>query len=81
MNESSDVRRRGMGLMILGQPEERARALGLEVVSLNASLNAVRFYKRAGYVAQEGSKYRLPSGVEIPCVPLVKRLILSTDAI
>jgi hypothetical protein len=70
-----------MGLMILGQPEERARALGLEVVSLNASLNAVRFYKRAGYVAQEGSKYRLPSGVEIPCVPLVKRLILSTDAI
>jgi ribosomal protein S18 acetylase RimI-like enzyme len=73
---SPDVRRRGVGLMILGLLEERARALGLEVLSLNASLNAVRFYKRAGYVAQEGAKYRLPSGVEIPCVPMVKRIML-----
>ena len=77
---SPDVMRRGVGLTILGLLEERARALGLEVLSLNASLNAVRFYKRAGYVAQEESKYRLPSGVEIACVPMVKRLI-STDGV
>ncbi len=77
---SPDVERRGVGLMILGLLEERARGLGLEVLSLNASLNAVRFYKRAGYVAQEESKYRLHSGVEIPCVPMVKRLVPSSEA-
>lgn len=76
-----DVMRRGVGLMILGLLEERARALGLEVVSLNASLNAVQFYERAGYVAQEESKYRLASGVEIPAVPMLKRLMVSKDAI
>ncbi len=78
---SPDVMRRGVGLMILGLLETRARALGLEVLSLNASLNAVRFYKRAGYVAQDESKYRLVSGIEIPCVPMVKRLMLPTEAI
>ena len=72
---SPNVGRRGVGLMLLGLLEERARALGLEVLSLNASLNAVRFYHRAGYVAHEESKYRLVSGVEISCVPMVKRLI------
>lgn len=66
--------RRGVGLMILGQLEERARALGLDAVSLNASLNAVGFYQRAGYLGQDKSKYRLASGVEIACVPMVKRL-------
>src|SRR5687768_8850843 len=60
---SPDVMRRGVGLMILGLLEEQARALNLEVLSLNASLNAVQFYLRAGYVAQKESKYRLTSGV------------------
>jgi len=77
---SPDVMRRGAGLMILGVLEERARALGLEALSLNASLNAVRFYQRAGYVAQKESKYRLRSGVEIACVPMLKRLMLSESA-
>ncbi len=75
------VRRRGVGLMILGLLEERGRALDLEVLSLNASLNAVRFYQKAGYVAQEESKYRLYSGVEIACVPMVKRLMLPANAV
>jgi putative acetyltransferase len=78
---SPDVGRRGVGLMILGWLEERGRALGFEVLSLNASMNAVGFYERAGYVALEKSKYRLTSGVEIACIPMVKRLILSSDAV
>ena len=73
---SPDLGRRGVGLMILCRLEERARDLGLEALSLNASLNAVRFYQRAGYLAQEESKYRLSSGVEIPCVPMYKSLTL-----
>lgn len=67
--------RRGIGLELLKKLEERARALGLGVLRLNASLNAVPFYKRAGYVAQEESKYRLSNGVEIACVPMVKAIM------
>jgi GNAT superfamily N-acetyltransferase len=64
--------RRGIGLKMLQKLEERARALGLDQLRLNASLNAVPFYQRAGYVGQEESKYRLSTGVEIACVPMVK---------
>jgi putative acetyltransferase len=64
--------RRGIGLEILRKLEERARALELPMLRLNASLNAVPFYEKAGYVGQERSTYRLSTGVEIACVPMVK---------
>lgn len=71
--------RRGIGLELLRKLEERAVVLGLGVLRLNASLNAVPFYKRAGYVAQEQSKYRLSTGVEIACVPMVKLISVEAD--
>ena len=66
--------RRGIGLAILRKLEERASTQGLSELRLNASLNAVPFYEQAGYVAQEPSKYRLLTGVEIACVPMIKTL-------
>ncbi len=66
--------RQGIGLKVLQKLEERARTFGLEELRLNASLNAVPFYKHAGYLAQAASKYRLSSGVEIACVPMVKAI-------
>ncbi len=66
--------RRGIGLKVLETLEERARALGLEELRLNASLNAVPFYKSAGYLGHEESKYRLSTGVEIACVPMRKEI-------
>jgi putative acetyltransferase len=71
--------RRGIGLRVLQKLEERARALGLEQLRLNASLNAVPFYKRAGYVGKEESKYRLSTGVEIACIPMVKSVTRGTQ--
>lgn len=71
---SPKAERRGIGLEILEKLEEAARDLGLDLLHLNASLNAVPFYQKAGYVAQEASKYRLHSGVEIPCIPMVKTI-------
>lgn len=65
---------RGIGLSLLRKLEERGRALGLEALRLNASLNAVPFYKRAGYVGKEESRYRLSTGVEIACVQMVKAI-------
>ena len=72
--------RRGIGLEILGKLEERASDLGLSELRLNASLNAVPFYEKAGYVAQERSKYRLLTGVEIACVPMVKAMSREAEA-
>lgn len=65
---------RGVGLALLRQMDEQARAHRLSVLHLYASLNAVPFYKRAGYVAQEQSKYRLSTGVEIACVPMTRTI-------
>ena len=70
----------GIGLEVLRKLEERATALGLKVLRLNASLNAIPFYEKAGYVAQERSKYRLLTGIEIACVPMVKAMSQETDA-
>ena len=72
--------RRGIGLEVLRKLEERACTLGLSVLKLNASLNAVPFYQKAGYVAQERSKYRLLTGVEIVCVPMVKGITRESEA-
>jgi putative acetyltransferase len=68
---STGAGRRGIGMEVLGKLEARASALGLKVLRLNASLNAVPFYEKAGYVAQDKSRYRLSTGVEIACVPMV----------
>jgi putative acetyltransferase len=62
----------GLGLEILRKLEETGKLLELEKLRLNASLNAVPFYERAGYLAQEASTYRLQNGVEIACVPMIK---------
>ncbi|HYG09800.1 MAG TPA: GNAT family N-acetyltransferase [Pyrinomonadaceae bacterium] len=77
---SPSAGRRGIGLEVLRKLEERARANGLKVLRLNASLNAVPFYERAGYVPQEQSKYRLATGVEIACVPMTKAIASESDA-
>lgn len=76
---SPEAGRRGVGLGLLQKLDERARSHGLAVLRLYASLNAVPFYKRAGYVAREQSKYRLSTGVEIACVPMVKTIDQSEE--
>ncbi len=71
---SSEVARRGIGKAILQKLEERARDLNIESVKLDASLNAIAFYKSAGYEPQLKTKHRLTLGVEIGCVLMTKKL-------
>ncbi|HEX8178687.1 MAG TPA: GNAT family N-acetyltransferase [Pyrinomonadaceae bacterium] len=66
--------RRGVGLLLLRTLEARARDLGLAALQLDASLNAVPFYQRAGYERRQQMKHRLASGVEIACVRMTKEL-------
>jgi N-acetylglutamate synthase-like GNAT family acetyltransferase len=78
---SPETKGQGVGLKLLQKLEEQGRDLGFEALHLNASLNATGFYQRAGYVALEESKYRLASGVEIRCVPMIKALVPEADTI
>jgi GNAT superfamily N-acetyltransferase len=71
---SPQAGRRGIGLELLRKLEERAAVLGWGALTLNASLNALPFYQKAGYVAEKESKYRLTNGVVIACVPMVKSI-------
>lgn len=73
---SPEVVRRGVGSSILRLLEERARELGLKSLKIDASLNAVPFYKSAGYEPQKEMNHRLASGVEIGCVLMTKELSL-----
>ena len=77
---SPEAKGLGAGLKLLQKLEERGRDLGLKALHLYASLNAVEFYKRAGFEGQEEAKYRLPTGIEIRCVPMVKELMPEADA-
>ncbi len=71
---SPEVARRGVGKTILQKLEERAQDLNIKLLKLDASLNAVPFYKSEGYKPQKETKHRLTSGVEIGCVLMVKEL-------
>lgn len=76
----AEAKGRGVGRELLRKLEERGRDLGLAALHLNASLNAVEFYRQAGFVAREKKMYRLASGTEISCVPMVKELKADADA-
>ena len=65
---------RGIGALLLGAVEDAARAAGRERLFLSASLNAVPFYRRKGFVAVREEMYPHRSGVEIPSVFMEKWL-------
>ncbi|EZP26409.1 GNAT family N-acetyltransferase [Pseudomonas sp. RIT288] len=69
-----DFMQRGLGRRVLVFLEDLARDLGLTEVCLDATLNAVDFYRRCGYVGEESAVYQSPSGLRLACVPMVKTL-------
>ena len=65
---------RGIGALLLRALEDAARAAGCERLYLSASLNAVPFYARAGFVAVREELYPHRSGIGIPSVFMEKWL-------
>ncbi|ATN12237.1 GNAT family N-acetyltransferase [Pseudomonas sp. FDAARGOS_380] len=65
---------RGFGKAMLAHLEHVAQQQAIEQVVLDATLNAVSFYRACGYVGDEQAVYRSPSGLVLACVPMVKRL-------
>ena len=69
-----DFMQRGLGKRVLFFLEDLARELGLAEVCLDATLNAVDFYRRCGYIGEGSAIYQSPSGLQLACVPMVKKL-------
>jgi putative acetyltransferase len=66
---------RGVGRALLEAMEAEATQGGFSQTRLNATLNAVGFYERTGYVQHGLDQNRLPSGVELPCIDMRKNLL------
>jgi ribosomal protein S18 acetylase RimI-like enzyme len=66
--------RRGIGSRLLELAESFGRARGASAVQIEASLGAIEFYKRHGFVETARGNVALPSGFEMPCVFMRKEL-------
>jgi GNAT superfamily N-acetyltransferase len=66
--------RRGVGSALLRAAEAEARARGASSLDIDASLAAVDFYTRHGFVETGRGNHRLWSGRSMPCVFMKKTL-------
>lgn len=67
----------GIGRELLRSLEDAAGVAGLKRLQLSATLNAVAFYERAGYVREGPAAHRLSTGEELSCVRMSKDLVSS----
>jgi GNAT superfamily N-acetyltransferase len=66
--------RRGIGAAIMRQLEQIARANGLRRLVLDATLNAVEFYRSMGFEGHARGTYASPRGLSLACIPMTKTL-------
>jgi GNAT superfamily N-acetyltransferase len=66
--------RQGIGRQMISLLEYLAIEAGLTQLRLDSTLNAVAFYRAAGYVGDTVAKYVSPSGVSLDCISMVKVL-------
>ena len=64
----------GIGKRLLAALEQLARQRGMVRLRLSASLNAVPFYRAAGFVALREEAYAHPSGISLASVAMEKEL-------
>ena len=66
--------RKGLGRAMLQYLEQLAIAHKLEILHLEATLNAVNFYTRNGFVSMGNAKYESPRGFSMDCVVMQKQI-------
>jgi hypothetical protein len=54
--------------------EDLAIASGLGIIHLDATLNAVSFYRAMGFEGEKMAVYASSLGVSLACVPMIKHL-------
>ena len=67
-----DVQNRGVGKLLLGEIERRARRHGGKRLHGAMSLNAVPFYATAGFRALNGPELLASAGISVPVVRMEK---------
>jgi len=72
--------RRGIGAAIVRHLEHIARTHGLQTLVLDASLNAVEFYRSLGFEGYTLGTYASPRGVSLSCIRMTKTLCGSETA-
>ena len=70
-----EVARQGVGRRLLQAAEASARAEGVALLRLDASVTAVPFYEQMGYVIRARGVHRLSDGTEIPSATMEKQLL------
>ncbi|MGH8080410.1 MAG: GNAT family N-acetyltransferase [Lysobacter sp.] len=65
---------RGLGARLMRELDAIARARGLSTLVVASSLNAVPFYRAAGFSTIGEAEYAHPSGVALACVHMRKSL-------
>lgn len=64
----------GIGRAMVQYLERLALEAGLCEIHLDATPNATSFYRRCGYQGEAEGIYTSPSGLELACTPMHKRL-------
>ncbi|MBL8046095.1 MAG: GNAT family N-acetyltransferase [Anaerolineales bacterium] len=65
---------RGVGKALLAFIEKQLLQAGVHTATLNASHNAVEFYRRAGFISLKATTQTLSNGMEMECVEMQKLL-------
>ncbi len=71
-----DIQRCGIGAFLLSEVVERARRRGAARIHGAMSLNAVSFYRRAGFLPCSGPERLFATGVSVPVLRMEKLLRL-----
>ena len=66
--------RRGVGRALMVHLESLALDAGLKEICLEATLNAVLFYRALGFEGSRKAIYESSLGVSLECVPMIKKL-------
>ncbi len=74
-----DYHRRGIGSRILLHLEKVARKAGRATLTLCSTLNALPFYKHAGFIETGPAQRDLPDGTSLRCVDMKKNLSQRPD--
>ena len=65
---------RGTGTALLKELEKRALEIGANFLSVHSSLNAIEFYKKCEFVAQELTSHQVSEQCYLSCRRMVKTL-------
>jgi GNAT superfamily N-acetyltransferase len=65
---------KGIGKAMVQFLEKVALNCGLQMLSLESTLNAAPFYRACGFQGNQVSTYLSPSGVSLKCVLMYKRI-------